>query len=68
MKRYALYIEEGRYISSFEKELDIALITTDVTDALKFTSFEEANETANALNKNIVMVIEVTNLKSIVEC
>ncbi|ECC0873448.1 hypothetical protein FM821_13400 [Listeria monocytogenes] len=68
MKRYALYIEECKYISTFEKELNIALITTDVTDALKFTSFEEANETANALNKNIVMVIEVTNLKSIVEC
>ncbi|MBC2112860.1 hypothetical protein HCA91_03530 [Listeria innocua] len=44
MKRYALYVEEGKYISSFEKELEIALITTDVTDALKFTSFEEANE------------------------
>ncbi|EEO6560722.1 hypothetical protein G5736_002259 [Listeria monocytogenes] len=68
MKRYALYIEEGKYISSFEKELKIALLTTDVTDALKFTSFEEANETANALNQNIVMVIEVTNLKSVVEC
>ncbi|ELG1320984.1 hypothetical protein RNW71_002291 [Listeria monocytogenes] len=68
MKRYALYIEKGKYISSFEKELDIAIITTDVTDALKFTSFEEANETANALNQNIVMVIEVTNLKSVVEC
>ncbi|EAF2286811.1 hypothetical protein CPC26_06975 [Listeria monocytogenes] len=68
MKRYALYVEEGKYISSFEKELKIALLTKDVTDALKFTSFEEANETANALNQNIVMVIEVTNLKSIVQC
>lgn len=67
-KRYALYIEEGKYLESWSEETKKCKLTNDFNEATTFTSFEEADKEANKLNSDVVMVVEVTNLKQPIDC
>ncbi|EIA6404807.1 hypothetical protein HB946_13410 [Listeria welshimeri] len=68
-KRYALYVEEGKYLESWSEETKKAKLTNDFNEATTFTSFEEADKEANKLNSDVVMVMEVTHLKpTIIYC
>lgn len=66
-KRYALYVEEGKYLESWSEEKKIKP-TNDFNEATTFTSFEEADKEANKLNSDVVMVVEVTHLKPTIIC
>ncbi|ECB9836439.1 hypothetical protein FL863_15385 [Listeria monocytogenes] len=63
-KRYALYVEEGKYLASWSEETPKIKLTNDFNEATTFTSFEEANK----LNPDVVMVVEVTHLKPTIIC
>ncbi|MBC1462025.1 hypothetical protein HB792_13570 [Listeria welshimeri] len=67
-KKYALYIEEGKYLETWDEESKHVKTTTDHSEAPKFTSFEEADKEANKLNRDVVMVVEVTHLKPTIIC
>ncbi|EAC8464435.1 hypothetical protein ACJYHU_002906 [Listeria monocytogenes] len=67
-KRYALYVEEGKYLASWSEETQKIKLTNDFNEATTFTSFEEANKEANKLNPDVVMVVEVTHLKPTIIC
>lgn len=67
-KRYALYVEEGKYLESWSEEIKKAKLTNDFNEATIFTSFEEADREANKLNPDVVMVVEVTHLKPTIIC
>ncbi|EAC3669427.1 TPA: hypothetical protein ACSY8X_14570 [Listeria monocytogenes] len=67
-KRYALYVEEGKYLESWGEETQKAKFTNDFNEATTFTSFEEADKEANKLNSDVVMVVEVTHLKPTIIC
>ncbi|EAC3131995.1 TPA: hypothetical protein IP933_002643 [Listeria monocytogenes] len=67
-KRYALYVEEGKYLESWGEETQKAKLTNDFNEATTFTSFEEADKEANKLNSDVVMVVEVTHLKPTIIC
>ncbi|EKA2551374.1 hypothetical protein OJ633_001902 [Listeria monocytogenes] len=71
-KIYALYVEEGQYLcelpQGFEWARKFGMIRTsnDISEAIKFTSFEEADKEAS--KSNLAMVVEVTNLKRQIDC
>ncbi|EPP2127177.1 hypothetical protein ACUNAH_002878 [Listeria monocytogenes] len=67
-KRYALYVEDGKYLESWSEETKNAKLTNDFNEATTFTSFEEADREANKLNPDAVMVVEVTHLKPTIIC
>ncbi|ECJ9747380.1 hypothetical protein FQR52_12645 [Listeria monocytogenes] len=67
-KKYALYIEEGKYLESWSEETQKCKLTNDFNEATTFTSFEEADKEANKLKSDVVMVVEVTHLKPTIIC
>lgn len=67
-KKYALYIEEGKYLESWSEETKKCKLTNDFKEATTFTSFEEADKEANKLKSDVVMVVEVTHLKPTIIC
>ncbi|EEO9541823.1 hypothetical protein G6H35_000484 [Listeria monocytogenes] len=66
-KRYALYFDLEMFVERYDLDEHKVRTTNKAYEALKFDSFEEANEVADKLGGN-TMVIEVTNLEHPIDC